>query len=130
MGPLCLAHGRRVARVGDPGSPKIRTQAARGKGADRYEYNGYVFLRNTGHPDAYKNGSIMEHTVVMSTMLGRSLLPGENVHHKNGVRNDNRPENLELWTTKQPKGQRVVDQVAWAREILARYADVDLDAIG
>jgi hypothetical protein len=57
----------------------------------------------------------------MSEKLGRPLRPGENVHHLNGVRDDNRPENLELWVTYQPPGQRPADLVAWAREILARY---------
>lgn len=54
--------------------------------------------------------------------LAEGLLPGENVHHINGVRDDNRPENLELWVTSQPKGQRPDDLVAWAHEILDRYA--------
>lgn len=62
-----------------------------------------------------------EHVVVMEEYLGRSLLPGENVHHRNGIRNDNRLSNLELWTHKQPHGQRVIDLVAFAREILAQY---------
>ena len=57
----------------------------------------------------------------MSEHLGRPLLPTENVHHVNGVRSDNRLENLELWSRSQPAGQRVVDLVAWAREILATY---------
>jgi hypothetical protein len=75
------------------------------------------------HPRASTgNGSyVFEHVLVMEEMLGRYLLPGENVHHRNGVRDDNRPGNLELWTSPQPAGIRASDAVAWAREILARY---------
>lgn len=61
------------------------------------------------------------HRLVMEEMLGRELTKEESVHHKNAVRTDNRPENLELWTRYQPRGARVVDKVAWAREILALY---------
>ena len=55
----------------------------------------------------------LEHRVVMERVLGRSLLPGENVHHKNGNRFDNTPENLELWYRGQPSGQRVDDLIAY-----------------
>lgn len=63
-----------------------------------------------------------EHRYVMEQMIGRPLWPDEDVHHRNGDRSDNRPENLELWSTSQPRGQRIDDKIEWAREILQRYA--------
>jgi len=57
----------------------------------------------------------------MSRIIGRPLLANENVHHRNGDRLDNRPENLELWVKSQPCGQRIEDVVAHAEEILRVY---------
>lgn len=83
--------------------------------------DGYRLVKKSGHPNASKSGYVLEHVLVMSERLGRPLLPGENVHHINGVRDDNRTENLELWSTAQPPGQRIADKVAWAKQILALY---------
>lgn len=84
---------------------------------------GYVYLSGyEGHPSANGSGNVREHTIVMEQMIGRRLLKGESVHHKNGNRSDNRPANLELWSKFQPAGQRVEDKLEWALEILLTYA--------
>lgn len=89
---------------------------------------GYILIRRPEHPNARSNGSIFEHTFVMSEHLGRPLLSTENVHHINGQRDDNRLQNLELWSTSQPAGQRVEDKIAWARSFLAEYDHLNTGA--
>lgn len=90
--------------------------------------HGYVLVKMRDHPRADRRGYVREHVVVMEEMLGRYLLPGENVHHRNGQRDDNRPTNLELWVKSQPAGQRAADLLAWALEIVDRYGNAPVVA--
>lgn len=92
------------------------------KGGVSVNTDGYLREFAPDHPRAEQGTYVKQHHLVMERTLGRLLLPGENVHHLNGNRQDNRPENLELWVSSQPSGQRVEDLVSWAREILATYA--------
>ena len=110
---------------------------------------GYVRI-NLGS-GKHGRGRVKEHRWVMEQRLGRDLLPNEEIHHRNGHKDDNDrcpncsvdtlpPEvrddrlhcaacgwesagepNLELWTTSQPRGQRVDDKIAWALGFLADY---------
>lgn len=61
------------------------------------------------------------HRAVMEKHVGRPLLKEETVHHKNGITDDNRIENLELWASAHPYGQRVEDLLSFADEIIQRY---------
>jgi len=99
---LCCKHYARRKRHGDP----LKTLT----GLGYINEQGYRIVN--GRP---------EHRAVMEAQIGRPLRAEESVHHRNGVRDDNRPENLELWSKSQPAGQRVEDKVAWAIELLRLY---------
>lgn len=86
---------------------------------------GYWLVFSPNHPNATISGYVLEHRLVLSEMLGRPLRPFETAHHRNGIRSDNRPENLELWTKPQAPGQRVEDLVAW---VIENYR-IELEAV-
>jgi hypothetical protein len=88
----------------------------------RHVDRGYVLIFEPKHPNARKDGYVAEHTKVMASILGRPLKRFEEVHHRNGIRSDNRPENLELWArSMQPPGCRVSDLIESAVRVLKLY---------
>lgn len=112
-GTYCNMHAWRLANIGELGPAGRMTQVRNNRNAD-----GYVVFERGGK-------AFLEHRMVMEQLLGRPLWPFENVHHKNGIRDDNRPENLELWVHPQPKGQRPEDLAVWVVEtypVLVRAA--------
>ena len=100
----CSMHQQRLSATGSLGPAKSLRPGGR-----RIDKSGYAYV-----------GNRPEHRLVMEQMLGRPLERWENVHHINGIRHDNRPENLELWVRAQPAGQRAKDLAEW---VVAHYRD-------
>lgn len=107
--PLCHKHYGRWIRHNDPTKILINE-----KGQGYITDHGYKAFIIDGKQN-------FEHRMVMEKCLGRKLEKTERVHHKNGIKLDNRKENLELWSTSHPSGQRIEDLVQWANEIINKY---------
>ena len=105
----CRIHWGRFQRNGTTDKP-IR---------ERHDYvdkKGYI----RRYVEGKRQGQYV-HRLVMEEILGRGLLPGETVHHKNDINGDNEPKNLELWVTLHPKGSRVADLLEFAHLVIRRY---------
>lgn len=106
---------------------KIRDLAKHRPFEDRTETRremrgGYIYLRiPRTETEPPREG--FEHRIVMERHIGRSLHPEETVHHKNGQRDDNRAENLELFSSRHGPGHRIVDQIEHAIETLRLYPE-------
>jgi HNH endonuclease len=108
--PYCSMHYWRLLNRGELGpAESVRSKV----GSRSYDGAGYVTIYMPDNLGSNRKGRIYEHRYVMEQMLGRPLERFENVHHINGIRDDNRPENLELWVKSQPAGQRASDLAEW-----------------
>ncbi len=89
---IAWAKGRHEATI------KRGANSAAWRGGRRRDAKGYISIYLPNHPYATKAHYVLEHRLVMEEELGRYLLPSEKVHHRNRVKDDNRPENLEVFS--------------------------------
>ena len=104
---LCATHYQRYKKYGDTLDDKPIKKIHDVPYKDR---DGYVIFKRK-----------YQHRTIMENYIGRKLNKNENVHHINGNRDDNRIENLELWSTFQPRGQKISDKIKYALEIIKLY---------
>lgn len=117
----CAAHYKRVLVHGHPKADEP-VRRCDGNGHISHGYKQVSVPKELRH---LSNGAtkIAEHRLVMALKIGRALSSDEHVHHVNGVRTDNRLENLELWSTAHPSGRRLDDLIEFCQAMIERYGD-------
>lgn len=120
---LCSTHRARLRTSGDVRAD-TPVKKVEGTGSISHGYRMVPVPRELRHL-VQNRRTELEHRLVMAQMLGRPLTADESVHHRNGDRLDNQPENLELWSRYQPRGQRVSDKLEYAFELIRRYLPDD-----
>lgn len=111
---LCSKHYQRQHRHGSLEDTRKKSAQSIDEIKWRKTAKGYL----TGY---LKSKSVLQHRIVWEQHHGRVLHPYENIHHINGIKDDNRIENLEVWVTAQPAGQRPEDLAAW---VVENYRDL------
>ena len=87
-------------------------------GTRRKKSNGYITIKVSSDVCGYKDNWMDEHRFVMERVLCRNLEPHEEIHHKNGDKADNHPDNLQLWSHSHPPGQAMADKLQWAAYLI------------
>ena len=118
---LCKMHLKRKERGADLFLPNQKDSSTWEFHDVKWRHDSHGYLSGT-----WKSKWVKQHRAIWEAHHGRELRSFENVHHKNGIRDDNRIENLELWTKPQPCGQRPEDLVDW---VLENYRDMVIDRL-
>ncbi|MEI7494509.1 MAG: HNH endonuclease signature motif containing protein [Alphaproteobacteria bacterium] len=92
-------------------------------GVNNHNWKGGSTIRKNGYKEIKfgENRGKLEHRVIYEQYYGIKLKPHQNIHHINGVKLDNRIENLELWDTSQPSGQRIEDKIRFYFNLVKVY---------
>ena len=130
-----IAHYSNLAYGSSKSCGCARAEGRRGenhplwKGGRYKTGEGYIRVKNPKYTTPCSDGYALEHREIMAQHLNRPLHENETVHHKNGIKHDNRLENLELFIGNHGTGQTKEEAVTWAKEILKRYEPESLFSV-